>query len=185
MSGFAALIPNWLLPKGSHRMSISVVDSEDKSASAEFDIQVEEVAEGDGPWALRRKIPHSELELSARILRGLKWRPRFRMLVKMHDDEGGLARMRATLASLREQAYVDWEVLVIVENRRAIPVSLRQSLLAGFEDLSTRVELFSGKRSGSLTEAAKSPKTDPIAAPTYISAINAGDVRSCRFLLHR
>ncbi len=183
MSGFAALIPNWLLPKGSHRMSISVVDSEDKSASAEFDIQVEEVAEGDGPWALRRKIPHSELELSARILRGLKWRPRFRMLVKMHDDEGGLARMRATLASLREQAYVDWEVLVIVENRRAIPVSLRQSLLAGFEDLSTRVELFSGKRSGSLTEAAKSPKTDPIAAPTYISAINAGDVLGCDALM--
>jgi ADP-heptose:LPS heptosyltransferase/GT2 family glycosyltransferase len=183
MSGFAALIPNWLLPKGSHRMSISVVDSEDKSAAAEFDIQVEEVAEGDGPWALRRKMPHSELELNTRILSGLKWRPRFRLLVKMLDSEGGLARARATLASLREQAYVDWEALIIVENRRTIPVSLRKSLLAGFEDLSTQVELFSGKRSALLAAAAASSKSTQMARPMFISALTAGDALGCDALM--
>ncbi len=183
MSGFAALIPNWLLPKGSHRMSISVVDSKDQSASADFDIQVEEAEQGEGPWSLRRKMAHSEVQLSTRILTGLDWRPRFRLLVRMEDSAKGLSRVRQTLASLREQAYADWEVLVVVENRRTIPVALRKSLFAGFADLSARVDLFAGKRSSPITVAMGDPGGRQIAQPVFITVITAGDVLGCDALM--
>ncbi len=183
MSGFAALIPNWLLPKGPHQMSVAVVDAEGRSTAAEFAIQVEEVAEGDGPWALRRKMPHSELQLNKRILDGLDWRPRFRLLVKMQDGEEGLARARATLASLREQVYGHWESLFVLDKRRTVPVRTRASLLADCEDLAARVELFAGKRSVSLAAATNARKSQPLAGPLFVSVITAGDLLGCDALM--
>jgi len=103
MSGFAALIANWSLPKGQHKMSITLLDKEGKSASVEFGILVEEISEGDGPWALRRKITQFEIDLQTRILVGLKWKPAFRLLIKLHNSADGVQKARITLGSLRSR----------------------------------------------------------------------------------
>lgn len=175
MSGFAALIPNWSLPKGQHTMSITLLDMENKSDSIEFKIQVDEVPEGEGPWSIRRKITQAEIDLQTRILIGLKWRPTFRLLIKTPDSQEGLQKARLTLASLREQAYPDWSALVVGDDRDAFPDTLRKTLLAGFEDISKQVQVFSGKRSASLI-AAKGIASRRTANPLFLTVTSAGDV---------
>jgi ADP-heptose:LPS heptosyltransferase/GT2 family glycosyltransferase len=182
MSGFAALIPNWSLPKGQHTMSITLLDKEDKTASVEFNIQVEEMSEGDGPWSLRRKIAQFEVDLQTRVLAGLKWRPAFRLLIKIHNSTDGVQKARKTLASLREQAYTDWTALMIVDDGELMTAALRKPLLLGFDDLATKVAIFSGKCSTAFA-AITGFKNNRLSRPLFLSAITAGDVLGCDALL--
>jgi len=182
MSGFVALIPNWSLPKGRHTVSVSAFDLDDKADSLEFSIQVADMPDGEGPWAIRRKIAQSEIDLQLRVLTGLTWSPRFRLLIKSDDTDAGIQKARLTLASLREQAYPEWSALVFIGNRELIPPALRQSLLAGFEDLAGKVEIFSGERSTALA-AITGHKNTRAAQSLFLSAITAGDVLGCDALL--
>jgi ADP-heptose:LPS heptosyltransferase/GT2 family glycosyltransferase len=182
LSGFAALIPNWSLPKGQHTMSISLFDREDKTASVEFSIQVEEMPEGDGPWCLRRKIAQFEVDLQTRVLAGLKWRPAFQLLIKMQNCTEGVQKARMTLASLRDQAYTEWNALLIVDSGEVMSAALRKSLLLGFDELAKKVAIFSGKRSTSLA-AVTGFRNNRLSQSLFLSAIAAGDVLGCDALL--
>ena len=182
MSGFAALIPNWSLPKGQHMMSITVLDTEGKAASVEFSIQVEEMSEGDGPWSIRRKIAQFEIDLQTRVLTGLNWRPTFRLLIKMYGSAEGVQQARMTLASLREQAYADWSALIIVGHGELLPAALRKTLLLGFDDLEEKLAIFSRQPSTALA-AITGFKNSRLSQPCFVSAIAAGDVLGCDALL--
>jgi ADP-heptose:LPS heptosyltransferase/GT2 family glycosyltransferase len=182
MSGFAALIPHWTLPKGQHTVSISVVDHADQSDSVNFSIQVDEVPEGDGPWRIRQKIPQSELNLQTRILQGLQWRPRFCILIKMDYTPEGIRAAKSSLRSLREQGYTDWHALIVVDNRRTTPTSLHKSLFADFEDIVDRVSIFSGRRSTRLAALAARSAAGGAQAG-LLSVITAGDVLGCDALM--
>ena len=51
-SGYQALLPHRFLPKGSHRVSVTLRDKAGKEASLGFGIEVEELSEAPGPWSL-------------------------------------------------------------------------------------------------------------------------------------
>jgi hypothetical protein len=65
-SGFLALVPHRALPKGDHRVAVTLRDKNGKTARLEFGIQVEELSDTSGPWALRRKMPRAEIEIPNR-----------------------------------------------------------------------------------------------------------------------
>lgn len=196
MSGFAALIPNWVLPKGPQTMTITVADALDRTESVSFGILVEEVPEGEGPWSLRRKIPQSEVDLQMRILQGLSCRPVFRLAIRMQDGAEALNRMRATLASLRQQIYPDWHATIVPESRKGVSRSLRRAVLEGFEGLADRIDFFGGKRSVGLAAAAARCASGARGArgargvrgakgrgALLLCTVSAGDVLGCDALL--
>jgi hypothetical protein len=76
-SGFLALVPNRVLSKGAHQVSVTLRDKTGGTASLEFRIQVEELAERSGPWSLRRKMAPAEIAIGRRILERQQWQPLF------------------------------------------------------------------------------------------------------------
>jgi tetratricopeptide (TPR) repeat protein len=157
-SGFMASIPVRLLPTGPHGVCVAIRDNSGNVREVEFSIHVAEDSEDDG---LRRKISQAEVGQQNRILSGLGWHPEFCLMLSLGCGEAELPRARATLASLREQAYADWRVYIAagryrgksesvchqfdtpnhIQDRLGNLETLRDTLLDSFDDISDRVEI--------------------------------------------
>jgi len=133
-SGFAAVIPVWELAKGSHSVNVKVIDKSNTPATFGFRINVETSAEQGGPSQLRRKIPQAETDVKVRILKGLRWKPKFILRVLMGRGPAEFARLRDTLASVRDQVYENWRVAICSRG-------ISRRVLEGFEDIADRVDL--------------------------------------------
>jgi ADP-heptose:LPS heptosyltransferase/GT2 family glycosyltransferase len=117
-SGFAALLPHRILPKGGHRVTVALRDSAGATVSTAFRIEVEELGDMPGPWALRRSIGQAEIDLAGRLLERCGRRPRFAVLLPLPGDPQSLAGARATIAALMAQAYPEWRLLLVARGRR-------------------------------------------------------------------
>jgi len=138
-AGFSALLPQHSLPKGQHTVLVSLLDQTGKLARSEFRIEVEDVPDAGGPWALRRRMAPAEIDVRSRPLLGRGDRPSFGILLPLGLTDQS-AEVRATLASLESQVYENWHLHVLAGSRRK---ALR-AWLTGFDHLSSRVQLLGG-----------------------------------------
>ncbi len=108
-SGYQALVPQRLLPKGSHTVSVTLRDKEGGTTSTRFSIAVEELSDAPGPWALRRKMGQAEIDLYRHILERSGRHPMFVVMLGVNDDEEALrnADRLAMRPSLSELAAAD------------------------------------------------------------------------------
>ncbi|HVH82470.1 MAG TPA: glycosyltransferase family 9 protein [Stellaceae bacterium] len=115
-SGFMALVPHRMLPRGSHKVSVILRDNAGGTTAIDFRMMVEQLPDTSGPWALRRKMPAAELDLGWRILDQQGWHPTFQVLIAIPRDID-LREACVTLASLRAQVYADWRLALLWEEK--------------------------------------------------------------------
>ncbi|HEY1313540.1 MAG TPA: glycosyltransferase, partial [Steroidobacteraceae bacterium] len=180
-SGFATLIPHWLLAKGAHSVCISVRDRADHVASVQFGIEVEEIPEGDGPWSLRRKMSQAEIDLQLAVLSGLAFRPWFSIVMACDGEEASLAAVRRTLRSLEDQAYGHWNVWFFARGQKALGKRWRTALLAGFEALEGRLKFAAPRDALNFGRAAVCPPGSWDGA--LVLPLLSGDELGCDALL--
>jgi ADP-heptose:LPS heptosyltransferase/GT2 family glycosyltransferase len=115
LSGFAMLIPPQVMKRGRHDVQIVLRDRAGHVEEAAFSVDAEPMAEGPGPWQLRRKMPQSEIALQNAILASAGVRTTWTLLLPLASTAPlALARARKTLRSLRHQAYPEWRLHVIL-----------------------------------------------------------------------
>ena len=177
-SGFAASIPHRSLPRGRHRVAVALRDKAGHETTREFGIEVEGRDDGTGPGALRRKMTQAEIDLDARILASLAWHPVFALLLPIGGDAQAGGRLQATLASLRDQAYRDWRLIVVAEDGKA---GARKRVLDGFADIADRVTFAPRPRGASLGRLARAMAKG--AQPVLVSVLRPGDELGCDALI--
>lgn len=131
-SGWQALVPHRLLPKGGHSVTVTLRDAADGALTSEFRIEVEELADRPGPWSLRRRMAQAEIDLDRRLLAHREPPCRFVMILPL-ADEAARRRAAVTVASLQAQAYPHWHLVVVTRDR-----GVRKALEAG---LGERIEI--------------------------------------------
>jgi ADP-heptose:LPS heptosyltransferase/GT2 family glycosyltransferase len=172
-SGYQAVVPHRLLPKGSHTISVTLRDKAGKTASARFAIEVEELSEAPGPWCLRRKMGQAEIDLGRRILERSGRQPMFLVMLPVEGDEESLRKAGATIASLCAQAYPNWRLLIVLPGADKKFGSVGDRLLAGVEGLNDRVEMLRGLTPATLAGTAPSAGTP--AGEMFFTVLSAGD----------
>jgi ADP-heptose:LPS heptosyltransferase/GT2 family glycosyltransferase len=113
-SGFFALVPHRLLPRGPHQAAVVLRDQAGATSSIDFRILVEPLPDTAGPWALRRKMPAAELDLGQRLLTQQDWHPVFQVLMAVPSGTS-LDDVRTTLLSLKAQVYANWRLALLWE----------------------------------------------------------------------
>jgi O-antigen biosynthesis protein len=187
LSGFAALIPRTKLTLGRQNLCVVLRDNAGKTATVPFYVDVEELSGGEeqgargGAWSLRRAMSRAEIELQMRVLAGLDWHPTFCLLLVTGADEEAVARARASLAALAEQAYGGWRLLIAVRGEVESLASLRARLLEGLEEIAERVEMLGPESPRHLADlvVGRSPED----RPALFALLGAGDLLSCDALL--
>jgi ADP-heptose:LPS heptosyltransferase/GT2 family glycosyltransferase len=149
-------------------VTVALRDRRGATKEIQFCIDVAENFE-DG---LRRKISQAEIDLQDRLLSRLDWRPRFCLLISVGYGQDDIARARATLVSLCEQAYADWHLCITLGDQRSKPDALSStpvgtarslprsgsnslgswcdSVLEGLDDVADRIEILQPSKGQSL-----------------------------------
>ena len=151
LAGFAMVIPPPVMKVGAHAIRVRVVDRTGRWREISFDVRAEKAYSGPGPWMLRRKIPAAETRLHHAMLAARGWAPRWAILIG--QAEGREAALRATLESLRWQAYQDWTVVLVAASPAQVrPLAAVAAAFGGL--LAGRVRVVPGKPKRLLAELA-------------------------------
>jgi ADP-heptose:LPS heptosyltransferase/GT2 family glycosyltransferase len=178
-SGFAASIACQALPEGRHAVRIVATDKAGRQAEYEFHIDVEPV-ETSGPWSLRTKLQQTEADVSLAILGRLDYKPTyFVLLVLRSGDEAELRRLAATIASLRDQAYCDWTLAIVLRSGSDL-ARVQPAALRGHEDISDRLVFISD---GQLSLRISALLPSRVEQPVFLSLLRPGDVFGADALL--
>ena len=137
-SGFMVNISGRSLLGGEHSVGVIIKDKSDARKEVQFLV---DVAESLDESILRRKINQSEIAQQDGILSNLGWHPKFCVLMLIRGGEDELARARATLDGLREQAYSNWHLFIRIESSGEKPNGVEKSVLGGLDGISERVEI--------------------------------------------
>lgn len=173
-SGFSAVLPHRMLPRGRQVVTVTLHDQHGRTARSEFRIEVEEAPETAGPWSLRRRMTQAEADLHHQIFVNVSERPCFRILLPLARGAAGLREARITLASLGEQVYEDWCLVVLSDSQTRD--ALRDALLEGFESLAERVDI-------SPSDLSWRGLAAPRGTATYFMGLRPGDELGCDALL--
>jgi ADP-heptose:LPS heptosyltransferase/GT2 family glycosyltransferase len=151
-SGFVALLPHRLLPRGGHKVTVTLRDNSGRTSDVDFRIVVEALPDASGPWALRSKMPAAEVVLAEGLLAAQRWRPAFHVILTA-ARETDPRDLYTTVASLAAQAYGDWR-LVLQWDRAAIPAGpWCDRLDAALAALGAKCEVFAAGGDGGSDDA--------------------------------
>jgi ADP-heptose:LPS heptosyltransferase/GT2 family glycosyltransferase len=171
--GYQALLPHRILPKGAHRVAVTVRDKAGGTTSTEFAIMVEELTDAPGPWALRRKMGQAEIDLYRRILERRGRQPMFAVMLPVNADEESLRNAGATIDSLSLQAYPNWRLLIVPQGAGSKSGAIRDRLLTGNEGLNDRAEVLGNLTPRALAGIASAADTS--AGEVFFTVLSAGD----------
>ena len=121
LSGFAMVVTPQVMTPGIHRLRIVFEDDQDNRRETEFSVRAEKVASGPGPWALRSKLPHSEVMLKSAILAANGGPPHWHIVIACGNDRAAGA-IATTLQSLRDQALPGWSATILTRPGQAPPL---------------------------------------------------------------
>ena len=114
-AGFAMLVPPHALKRGAHVVRVVIRDRTGAAHEIAFTVECDPVPEGDGPWALRRKLTDAEIGLHRGVLDACRWQPHFTLLLTGELTAQARRRLRTTVASLRAQAWPHWTLAIAAE----------------------------------------------------------------------
>ena len=170
-SGFAMLVPPQVLKTGRHDMRLVIRDGAGHQEVVAFTVEAEPKLEGPGPWSLRQKITEGEADQALTLLAAAGFAPEWTIVVR---TEGAvvprLKRLRATLESLRAQAYPGWTAVLPVDDG-ATREAMLAALPAEAADLAARLRV--------LVAGADTPLADLAAAsagPRLLGVLTHGDL---------
>ncbi len=151
-SGFGMLVPPQAMRRGPHDIRVVIRDNAGQIEDIRFAIVAEPSIEGAGPWALRRKLPRAEIDLQIATLTAAGASCDWTLLLPIGArTPANLRQARATLDSMRHQAYPRWRIVLPV-NSESEGEALLATLLPGLEDLAERVEFVVADPASSLAD---------------------------------
>jgi ADP-heptose:LPS heptosyltransferase/GT2 family glycosyltransferase len=178
--GFILVLRAGALANGRRRIRVAARGTAGATEEIAFSVLVDQSPAAAGPGILRRNVPRAEIAIADRILSGLRWRPRFGLLLGIGESGEEIAAARRTLKSLRDQAYADWQVTVL-RRGRTVPEGLAARLLEGFDDLAGQVALrLDPPPAATLAGLAAAAGPKP---PALIGTLLAGDLLGADALL--
>jgi len=146
LSGFGMSMPERRLSPGEHSVRVVLRDRLGRERSTTFTITVDSQAESSWPGALRTRMPAAEIQLDRLVLSSLGWAPRFELFMALREAE--IEAARVTLASLFDQEYENWRLIVLLPEAETIQEAGRR-LLEGFARPAGAVVVRSRGESGS------------------------------------
>jgi ADP-heptose:LPS heptosyltransferase/GT2 family glycosyltransferase len=180
-AAFACLCPAARLRLGGHMVRVELRATTGRRLATTFFLAVRERLFGEPPWQPRWKMPLTEIRSGERVLAGLGWRPMFSLLIGIGDSEQEIDAARRTLESLRRQAYGGWRA-VVLRRGRTVPADCAERLLAGFDDIADRIDVFlDAPPAASLASLVDYRRDD--APADLIGVLLAGDRLGCDGLL--
>jgi ADP-heptose:LPS heptosyltransferase/GT2 family glycosyltransferase len=159
LSGFSAHLPAKVLPTGFHQVSVRLVVADTPVSEVDFRIEVQEVPDDEGPWALRRSMRQAEVGTRLTVLARQRWQPWFSIILPIGDGRVDVGRLIQTAQSLVHQRYGKWEAFLVPTGSR--PASGRR-FDALLETLKSQLESEPMVRRFSLLEA-----KPPLAASSF------------------
>jgi len=185
LSGYAAHLPPKALPVGPHRVTVSLRDRKGQATSTNFQIDVQQVADGHGPWKLRPKMSQAEVDLKLSALKMLDWRPSFRILLPISQRDKSFAPARRSLNTLNRQTYSKWEAWLIPADAK-MKASLRRrvlppELVVGFEDIAQRLTILDGEPAGASVIRPQAYAESNVRS--FVACLAPGDEFGCDALL--
>ncbi|MFI4947790.1 MAG: glycosyltransferase family 9 protein [Alphaproteobacteria bacterium] len=171
--GYQVLLQHRILPKGSHRVGVTLRDKDGGTKSSEFTIAVEELSATSGPWALRRNIGQAEIDLNRRILERCGRHPLFVVMLRVKEDEASLRSADATISSLCAQAYPNWRLAIVPQRTGRKLDRIHDRLLAGRPELNDRAEVCRNLAPRALAQIASSAGVSE--AEVFFTVLSAGD----------
>jgi ADP-heptose:LPS heptosyltransferase/GT2 family glycosyltransferase len=170
-AGFAMLVPPQVLKQGRHDLRVVIRDGAGHTEDIAFTVEAEPSMEGPGPWSLRTKIKQSEADLGLSLLAAAGYAPEWTILLPPAGTPATQAKkLRATLESLRWQAFPGWTAVLPVATK-AERKAWQTALAEEVADLGTRLRL--------VVAAAETPLADLAAAgtaPRLIALLAPGDL---------
>jgi hypothetical protein len=103
------------------------------------------------------------------------------VLLATRGDDASLTELRRTIASLREQAYSHWQLLLVSREAKAFSKEWRTALLDGLEDLDKRVKFRAPQESFDFARAADAQPGNWDC--TLFMPLSSGDELGCDALL--
>ena len=164
LSGFAMVLTPRVMKPGLHQLRIAVEDEQLNVRETAFSVRADKVATGAGPWALRSKLPHSEVMLKTAILAANGALPHWHIVIACgHDRDVG--PVAATIQSLQEQAFPHWEATILTGPEQTS--LLTQSLGEGWADAGHRIQVVEAAPDCPLAELGE--------LATFIALLTPGD----------
>ncbi len=146
-----------------------------------------------------RRLSQSEIDLFGQALKGLGRDPVFHLVMRVDDSDEMIARCRVTLASLAEQSFIGWRLILVARRRDlgfdalterlrdgrddarvlrdlalawpGVTGDLRRRFVAGFDKLADKVELVAPRPAMSFTELVAGFD----GCSSFIGIVGAGD----------
>jgi ADP-heptose:LPS heptosyltransferase/GT2 family glycosyltransferase len=172
-SGFGMSIPKrW--NAGIHNVRVVVYDRNGNTRQQEFSFEARSSDDAE-TWRLRRKVKQAEIDLQLAICDTLT-RPEFTLLLRLRDGSSQEIRCaQQTIASLQDQVYPDWRLLVICPKDVSLSVPVTENIrtIDESESISFHSSLVGLLRAGddlgadALLEFAVEAATHPEAAIFY------------------
>ena len=127
-SGFGMSIPKrW--GAGTHDVRVAVHDRSGNIRQQGFSIEARSSDDAE-IWRLRRKVKQAEIDLQLAICDAANGRPEFVMVLRLRNgSEQEMRLARLTIASLQDQVYRAWRLLVIC------PQGVSAACLSGAENI--------------------------------------------------
>ncbi|MGC2413692.1 MAG: glycosyltransferase family 9 protein, partial [Stellaceae bacterium] len=172
-SGFQALLPHRILPKGNHKVGVTLRDQAGVTTNTEFAIAVEDLSATSGPWTLRRKMGEAEIDLNRRLLERCGRHPLFVVMLRVKEDEASLHSAGATIDSLAAQAYPNWRLVIVPQRAGSKLGAIHDRLLAGRPALDDRAEICRNLAPRALADIASSAGASD--AEVFFTVLSAGD----------
>jgi O-antigen biosynthesis protein len=176
LSGFGVAIPPSALSNGRHVVRIELLTAAGRSTARQFTIDVEHQLAPGGPGALRQKMPATEIKISEHVLSGLQWHPHFVIFLRIEDLEKDNLAMARTLASLRDQVYRDWRIVLLLKGPKP-QRPLAHLVSEDFADIADRIDFAPDIDGATLATLAVSPRTGR--RPDLVAIVSSGDVLGC------
>jgi len=137
-AGFEATIRCDGLGQGYHSVTVTGRCRRGNSVRSDFVLDVPSRPRAALPNPLRNKVSGAETALYRQILAGLRWSPRFLLILPIADGDNLFASARSTIASLETQIYRDWRLVIVRGPRGPAAATVRAKLLDGFDSVAKR-----------------------------------------------
>ena len=140
LSGFAMVVPHHAVRAEDHNVRIIVYAKSGRSTDCSFQL-LPKPSDTSGMRNLRNFVTQVETDQRLAILAATGERPSHVVLVYgKGEDEDGMRALHATLDSLRQQTYPEWQAIVWLANS-GLPAPILDADLAQHVQLHTSLEL--------------------------------------------
>ncbi len=175
-SGYAFHCPPRSLRNGEHIVQLKVRARSGQVLEHRFSVQVRKSEEAEDGLTIRRRVIQAEQDVAEELLDNLGQRRSFRLILRQTGDVDPPALL-ATIGSLREQVYRDWQLEILAPGKVAL-AEVGVVLAESTADVSDRISVID-----SLEATVGRPIGGSDPPTTLIGFLTPGDRLGCDALL--